>query len=130
MKLTYYQLQYLWYGIDTLWDLWATVNLPPPNKHIYFYITSHKSCLVFSIRHNDWCLFSYLIVVLNKNTGKTCQSWSNYRDTRCRLKPYLICQVDLVNLKISFYFGLVCFFYCFLHCLVTRLETHNSATIS
>ena len=72
----------------------------------------------------------YPIVVSKEKIGKTFSSLSNYGDTRCLLKPHLICQVDPVALQVPSHIGMVCFLDCLLHCLVATPGTHHSSTTS
>ena len=62
--------------------------------------------------------------------SKTCPILSNYGDMRCRLKPYLIRQVDQVALQVPSHIGWVCFLNCLSHCLVARPGIYYSAKTS
>ena len=73
---------------------------------------------------------SYPIVVSKEKICKTFPSFSNYRDTRCLLKPHPIRQVDPVALQVPSHIGWVCFLDYPLHCLVATTKTHHSSTTS
>ena len=131
MKLTLYRLQYFWYIIVAQWDLWSTVNLSGPNKHLLMLL--HHIDLLGPFKHQAQSLMAhptYPIFVSKENMGKTCPSLFNSGDTRCRLMPHPILQVDQVALQVSSHIGWVCFLDCPSYCLVSSLGTHHSATTS